>query len=576
MGFSNENDSSDDRRKEKPMRKGLKHALLALGAALIVGGAASKAAAQPANCGDVNNDGQINSVDLSALQAGTINPACTATNCADVNAVGGVELGDQIVLSRFLIGGGTIGEPGRSAGEQNLLFKLCTTAPAAVACNTSGTALTGRITTNQTWPGPAEGCNEFFIRGRVTFANNSTLTIRPGAVIRAVVNPADPALILITRGSKINANGAINPIILTSAAAPGARNQGDWGGVVINGFAPENFVGEGSSEGLPPGPDAVYGGNNPNALSAVLRFVRIEFSGVVIGEANELNVLTMNSIGRLSTIDHVQVNQGQDDGFEWFGGNVRQQFLVATGVGDDGFDWQIGYQGQPDPATTPLPAVQFGLVAHDAESVGTDPDAHGMEGDNSEFGFGLQPRSAPYFCNITAVGPRDTGVTTGITSDGARLRRGTAGRIENSIFEKWLSNGIDIRDGSPIDIAPTVSIFDSGGTPCIDNGTGQCADATVAGASLLQGPLTYPGDVGGYCNAAGVLIDNRYNLAAATAAPDDCAAADPFFDPAPYPGAFNAGGAASNWLTTDKPCCPSGDPFAVIGGQRCWISFDIH
>jgi hypothetical protein len=305
----------------------------------------------------------------------------------------------------------------------------------------------------------------------------------------------------------------------------------------------------------------------------VLRFVRIEFSGVIIGEANELNILTMNSLGRLSTLDHVQTNQGLDDCFEWFGGNVRGKFLVATACGDDGFDWQIGYQGQPDPATTPLPALQFGLVADDAEAVGSDPDAHGMEGDNSEFGFALQPRSAPYFCNITAIGPKDTGDTTGLTSDGARIRRGTAGRIQNSIFEKWLSNGLDIRDaGTILDIAPVVSIFDSGATPCADNTGGtQCNDATVAGASLIVGPETYPGDTPGYCNAAGQLIDNRYLLAATTAAPDTCHTADPFFDSAPYPGAFDT---ATNWLTSIKPCCPSGNPFAVIGGQRCWISFD--
>ena len=134
-----------------------------------------------------------------------------------------------------------------------------------------------------------------------------------------------------------------------------------------------------------------------------------------------------------------------------------------------------------------------------------------------------------------------------------------------------MNNGLDIRDGSPIDIAPTVSIFDSGAPAC--TGSGECADATVAGASLLVGPETYPGDVPGYCNGAGQLIDNRYLLAAATPAADDCAVADPFFDSAPYPGAFNTTG---NWLTQDKPCCPSGNPFAIIAGQRCWISFDVN
>jgi hypothetical protein len=552
------------------MRKRFGIALFAFGAALILGGA-GHALAQPANCGDVNGDGQITTGDLSALQAGTISPACSATNCADVNGVGGVESGDQVILSRFLAGGGTMVEPGRSRGEQNLLFKLCTAAPAAVACNSAGTALTGRFTSNLTIPGPGDGCSEFFIKGKITIANNSTLTIRPGALVKAIKNPADPAMILITRGAHLNANGATNPIILTSAENPGTRAPGDWGGVIINGFAPENFVGEGSSEGLPPRADSAYGGDNPNAFTAVLRFVRIEFSGVVIGEANELNILTQNAMGRLSQLDHVQTNRGLDDCFEWFGGNVRGKFLVATACGDDGLDWQIGYQGAGDPAP-PQPAIQFALVTHDSASVGSDPDAHGIEADNSEFGAALQPRSAPWLCNITAVGTRDTGGPQTDTGDGARLRRGTAGRLENSILENWRSNGLDIRDGSPIDIAPDVLLFNDGATPC--TGSGECADATVTVASSLVGPLQYAGNVAGYCNASGVLADNRYFATPGvigTGSADDCAAADPFFDSAPYPGAFDG---TTNWLTSIKPCCPSGNPYATFSGQRCWVSFD--
>jgi hypothetical protein len=555
------------------MRKGVKQALFAMGAALIIGGAPRGASAQPANCGDVNGDGQITSADVSALQAGSIAASCTSTNCADVNASGGVELGDQVVLSRFLVGGGTIGDPGRSKGEQNLLYKLCTGPAAPEPCNTSATPLTGRFTTNKTIPGLAQGCNEFFIAGRLTMAGNSTLTVNPGAVVRAVVQPSDPTFILITRGSHINANGATNSIIFTSAANPGSRASGNWGGVVINGFAPENFVGEGSSEGLPPGGDAAFGGDNPNAFTAQMRFVRIEFSGIVIGDANELNVLTQNSLGRLSVMDHIQTHHGLDDCFEWFGGNVRSKFLVATACGDDGLDWQIGFHGQPDPATTPLAAVQFALVADDSASVASDPDAHGIEADNNEFGFNLQPRSAPHFCNITAVGTRDTGGPQTDTGDGARLRRGTAGRIQNSIFEKWRSNGIDIRDSSPVDLKPKILLFDDGATACTGD-AGQCAtDVTVTGSSSLVGPLNFPAD-GAYCDGSGNLADNRYigANASAIASTTDCGSDDPFFDSAPYAGAFDSV-AANNWLK-DRKCCPPGDPFHVFAGQRCWLSFD--
>jgi hypothetical protein len=552
------------------MRKRLKQVLLGIGSALVLAAGADRAYAQPANCGDVNNDNAITAADLAALAAGAIDPACGATSCADVNASGAVELVDQTVLGRFLAGGGGKNDPARSDGEENLLYKLCR-GPASSAlqpCNTAGTPLTGGFNADITIPGPADGCAEFFIAGQVVMRNNATLTVNPGAVVKAIVNPADPAMIIITRGAHLNANGVTNPIVFTSAAAIGARAPGDWGGIITQGHAPENIVGPASSEGLPPGGDAAYGGDNPNAFTYQLRFVRIEFSGIIIGEANELNVLTQNGVGRLSILDHVQVNRGRDDGFEWFGGNVRGKFLVATAIGDDGLDWQLGYQGGNDPAP-PQAAVQFALVTHDAESVTpSDLDAHGIEAANSEFGAGAQPRSAPHFCNITAIGTRDTGAPTD-TGDGARLRRGTAGRLENSLFENWMSNGIDVRDASPIDLAPVVQIFDSG-TACA--GSADCADTTAAGASALVGPLTYPGDIAGYCTVAGTLSDDRYLPAAALPAPDDCFAADPlFFSSAPYVGAFDT---TTNWLDADKPCCPSGDPYAIIGGQRCWISFD--
>jgi len=552
------------------MRNRFTQVLLAVGAALVIGGAPA-AFAQPANCGDINNDGNIDAADSAALAAGTISTQCSNAMCADVNASGGVELGDQVVLSRFLAGGGTKAEPGRSRGEQNLLYKLCTGEGTPVACAGPGSPLTGTFTSNVTIPGRGDGCSDFYVRGRITIKNNSTLTVRPGVVVHAIRDPMDPAFFLITRGSHIKADGSTDPIIFTSDTAAGARASNDWGGLVINGLSTENFVGEPSSEGLPPGGDALWGGDNPNAFTSFIRFVRVEFAGVILGETNELNVVSQNGLGRLSVMENIQAHHGADDCFEWFGGTVREKFLVASACGDDGLDWQLGYQGQPDPATTPLAAVQFAIINHDGASVGSDPDAHGIEADNSEFGFDLQPRSAPYFCNITAIGTLATGGPAN-TGDGARFRRGTAGRLENSILENWSSNSIDFRDvpSTRTDIAPIVNTFNNT-SGCAGN-AGECPDATVTGSSSVAGPLSFPADVPLMCSPAGVLLDSRYVPAAPIAAPDDCRTADPtFFASAPYVGAFGA--PFGNWLGA-KPCCPPGDPFAIVAGQRCWLSFD--
>src|SRR6476619_5336543 len=123
------------------MGSGFKQMLLAVGAVLMIAGA-STALAQPTNCGDVNNDQSITSADVAALAANAINSTCNSMACADVNADGAVNLGDQIVLSRFL-------------GEQNLLYKLCTRESVPVACASDPMSpFTGRVTTNLTIPGP--------------------------------------------------------------------------------------------------------------------------------------------------------------------------------------------------------------------------------------------------------------------------------------------------------------------------------------------------------------------------------------------------------------------------------------
>ncbi len=561
------------------MRKRSTTLLLALGAALVFGGAAGTAHAQPANCGDVNGDGQVNAADFTALSAGNISASCAATNCADVNATGGIDIGDEVGLGRFVAASGA---SACSQGNQNLLYRLCTGPGPVATCNTAGTPFTGAITANTTWPGPANGCTEFFIAGRVTVQNNATLTVNPGARIRAIVNPADPAAIIVTRGSKLDANGATNPIIFTSAAAPGARAQQDWGGVVVNGCAPVNFPGgEGSSEGLPPGGIALFGGDNPLAFSARVRFARIEFSGIEFSPDNELNVFTMNGMGRLSAIDHVQANVGFDDGHEWFGGTARAKFMVSTGIRDDNVDWQIGWRG----------ALQYFLGQANA-NLTTGGGRHGFEADNNEFGFNNLPRAWPSVCNVTVVGPVGTGTVTS-TGSGGNFRRGTGGGVANTIFMNWPNQCLDLDNDEtlaractgPATLRNPPDNFRIESSICFGNGGNVTGSSTAPvctpaqAFALFQGVgLTVPGasplpGVGAYPTA----VDNRY-LPAATIPGIDCdnivgdSTHDGFMDDAPFIGAFDA---TTNWLLDATPC-PAGQPFFTDGtGDNCWVSFDV-
>ena len=132
-----------------------------------------------------------------------------------------------------------------------------------------------------------------------------TLTIEPGTSIRAF----DTGSLLVTRGSKLIADGtASEPITFSSVADADFDGYGEWGGVIIQGFAPQygqggtgacfgsgevcNIEGEGGTE------VSVYGGNEADDDSGIIRYVRIAEGGLVAGPNNEINGLTLQEIGR--------------------------------------------------------------------------------------------------------------------------------------------------------------------------------------------------------------------------------------------------------------------------------------
>jgi hypothetical protein len=106
----------------------------------------------------------------------------------------------------------------------------------------------------------------------------TTLSIDAGVVVRGARGDLDaaklPGALVVTRTGRLETRGtATSPVVFTSAAAPGSRAPGDWGGVVLLGRAatnvPENYedagnvAGEMYIEGLPRGELAVYGAPLP-------------------------------------------------------------------------------------------------------------------------------------------------------------------------------------------------------------------------------------------------------------------------------------------------------------------------
>lgn len=230
----------------------------------------------------------------------------------------------------------------------------------------------------------------YLLKGWVYLADGAELTIEPGTVIKG--DKQTRASLIAERGSKLIARGtAAEPIVFTSEEAAGSRKPGDWGGIIICGKARNNQT-EMQIEG---GPRTKHGGNDDADNSGVLSYVRIEFAGYPFQTDQEINGLTLGSVGSGTQIDHIQVSYSNDDSYEWFGGTVNCKYLVAYRGWDDDFDTDNGYSG----------AVQYGLAVRDAK-IADKSQSNGFESDNNAGGSDVSPYTCATFSNITFIGPK--------------------------------------------------------------------------------------------------------------------------------------------------------------------------
>ena len=316
--------------------------------------------------------------------------------------------------------------------------------PGPIVYPATTVTITGPISTNTTWTAN----NVYLLSGVVYVDNNATLTIEPGTIIRGQINLR--SCLVITRGAKINAEGTqCKPIVFTSNEPVGTnRKAGNWAGVIILGSARNNISVNNNIEGLPnTDPRNLFGGTNDDDNSGVMKYVRIEYAGDILSvtnSGNELNSLTMGSVGRGTVLDYIQCSFGLDDSFEWFGGTVNAKHLIAYKGLDDDLDTDNGYSG----------TVQYALCIKDP-NLSDASQSEGFESDNSASGAdGLLPKTSAKFFNITQIGGfrcSSNTIGTGVAPTalflhrrGARVRRNSDLKIQNSIFmNNWRGLFVD-------------------------------------------------------------------------------------------------------------------------------------
>lgn len=266
---------------------------------------------------------------------------------------------------------------------------------------------------------------KWLLSGGVFVSSGSELTIEAGTTIWAADDGTTPFLSIL-RGGKINANGSQNsPIVFTTIKSN--PNPGDWGGIILNGYAQINTGSTAEGEGG----TGTYGGNNDYDNSGTLRYVRVEYAGKILGTDNELNGFSFNGVGSGTTVEYIQAYKGADDGIEFFGGTVNIRYAVSTGNSDDSFDWTHGWRGKG----------QFWV----AEQDGVSGD-RGIEADNNGDNNLVSPFSNPTLSNITLIGDNDgDNSNTGIL-----LREGTKGKIYNTIVVNFPNGGVNVTGASTI------------------------------------------------------------------------------------------------------------------------------
>ncbi len=301
-------------------------------------------------------------------------------------------------------------------------------------------------------------------------SSSATLTIQAGVQIFAAEGQASS--LVITRGSRIAANGTSDlPIILSAVAVDGSNNitgdptnlldRGVWGGLVLSGMARENSGdtnGELTTEAAPPDAERWFGGMMDSDNSGTVRYMVIAESGYEFRPDEEVQGLTLEAVGSGTILEYIQVIGSEDDCVEWFGGAVDVSYLICNGVDDDALDMDEGFSGN----------VQFVIVR-----MGSDNGDRGIESDGNGSNFDAQPYTAPNLANVTILGNpgREDGNTSAILH-----REGWRGKVYRSVFTDDMLGGggfesgcLDIDDVVPSALAHYDSVFNCTGGPLIDD-----------------------------------------------------------------------------------------------------------
>ncbi len=436
----------------------------------------------------------------------------------------------------------------------------------------------------------------YILDKKIYVASGKALTIQPGTVIKGrKYSTADSATALTVEvGGQIFADGSSTCQIVFTAEADqldgtySVSNIGQWGGLLIAGKAtnnlnynangPVNFAGKlcvadglGTFEGFASsnskdqfGVDLSSGSFDDNDNSGILRYVSIRHAGARLSVGGEINGLTLGSVGRGTTLEHIEITSCADDNIEFFGGTVNIKYLTMLFGNDDMLDWDDGYSGKIQ--------FVFGMKTDNTSSVDAD---NGFEMDADDQKSNLLPRSHPVIYNVTMIGNDKSSLSSDNSGLAAiEAKELTEGEIYNSVFasfryglnlikstgtraggyesyHNWSnvngngSNSLKIQCNAFVGMTADFALDKNNAVAFSADDTAQfyTTDKNVHYASIAG--FDYALAINNTTNVISHKVDAVPNPALSTAG---CVTpADGFFVSAPYKGAFASAG--KNWMS---------------------------
>ena len=363
--------------------------------------------------------------------------------------------------------------------------------------------------------------------------NSVELEVRAGA---KVIGGSDSYLV-VSRDSMIQAEGsATQPIIFTSKeSAIGQEGKaGQWGGLVLLGNAPVNTCPDltACDAAFEVGNHS-YGGNDTADSSGSLKYLRVEFGGFKINDTQEMNGISFAAVGSGTEVEHIQVHLNNDDGVEFWGGNVSISNVVLTENFDDSLDWTNGWQGSAQHV--------YIRQADNGSNRGIEADS------NSD--ANAAPQSQPVLANIT-IAVADGENSGGDDAEGILFRKGTGAHAYNVLVKGGVDSGecLEINDDNTV-----VSTQD--GALTINNSLVDCVEPFKNAKPDAEEGRTLALDVEAWFlaqdgNLAGAADLNGYmpnaSSIALTGGAENLANMDARLEDAAYIGAFDG---SNDWTT---------------------------